>query len=208
MCAQQVEQIQRAIDGDLVELTLLLRESRRRLCALVGGKVPADLRRLIDADDVVQDAQVEAFRHIGELEVRSEDSFDRWLATIAVRKLRDSIKRLRAVKRGGGQPRVHDTDALQESAIALFNLVTGSEGSPSRTVARAEAVQVIESALADLPAHYRHAVQLVYMEGCPVAVAAVEMCCTERAVHGRCRRALDLLRDRLGSGSRIISALE
>ena len=65
----------KAVDGDSAALTVLLTLARDRLHAHVARRIPADLRGTIDADDVLQEALVEAYGHIGGFEPRGSDSF-------------------------------------------------------------------------------------------------------------------------------------
>jgi RNA polymerase sigma-70 factor (ECF subfamily) len=205
----QVESlVGRAVGGDAVALTMLLTQSRGGLCGYLGGRIPADLRGSIDADDVAQEAHVEVFRHIRAFEPRGPDSFHRWVKTIALRKLRDAIKARRAACRGGGRAAVGGGVAahLEDSMVAFLDLLAGPDRTPSRSAARHEVVYAMQQAMTELPEDYRQAVWLVYIEGQPVAAAAERMGRTERAVHNLCYKAKDRLRDILGSRSRFFSS--
>lgn len=89
--------------------------------------------------------------------------------------------------------------------VGLLDLLGGPDHTPSRSVARHEAVAAIQSAIDGLPEDYRRAVWLVYIEGHPVAASALAMGRTERAVHNLCYKAKDRLRELLGSQSRFFS---
>jgi RNA polymerase sigma-70 factor, ECF subfamily len=202
----QVETIQRAVRGDAVALTLLLTRSRRDVCGYVARHVPADLRGALDADDVVQEAHAEAFRHIADFEPRGADSFDRWVKTIALRKLRDAIKMRRADKRGGGNIQVHAASpGLGESVAMLLDLMVGSEQTPSRCVASGEAITAVRAAMHLLPDDYQEAVSLIYIQGLSVNEAAARMNRTDRAVHNLCHKAKARLRELLETQSRFLS---
>ena len=199
--------IDRAVRGDEVALTILLTQSRGRLCGYLCAKIPSNLSGQIDADDIVQEAHVEVFRHIGSFEMRGPESFDRWVKTIAIRKLRDSVKACRADRRGGGRSPIGTvTASVEESMVALLDLLAGPDKTPSRSAARHEVVAAIRDALTELPEDYRQAVWIVYIEGHPPAVAAERMQRTERAIHNLCYKAKDRLRDILGSRSRFLSS--
>lgn len=199
--------LNRAIAGDTVALTLLLTSGRRALCEFVARRIPADLRGGIDADDTVQEAHAEVFRHIHRFERRGDDSFDRWVRTIALRKLRDAIKMRRADKRGGRNVQVHAAGAgVDESVVMLLDLMAGAEKSPSRCAAGAEAVGAVRAALDLLPVDYREAVTLIYLQGLSVEEAAAKMSRTDRAIHNLCHKAKSRLREILGTQSRFLSA--
>ena len=201
--------VQRAVRGDAMALKLLLTKSRTRLRDRISGRVPHDLRSVFDVDDIVQEAHVEIFRRIDGFKPQNNGSFDRWVTTIALSRLRNAIKKYRAAKRGGR----HRTASLvsrgmEDSALALLDSLADPGRTPSRCVARTEAVEAVQNALAELPDHYRRAVWLVHIEGQPVKNVAIDMDKSERAVHGLCRRGLSLLRDRLGSATRFLTSSE
>src|SRR4051812_303382 len=93
--------VSRAAQGDAIAITLLLKDSRRWLCAVIAQRIPGDLRGGIDADDVVQEAHVEVFRHASSFQPHGVASFHRWTFKIALRKLKDMVRAQRALRRGG-----------------------------------------------------------------------------------------------------------
>ncbi len=198
--------IRRAIAGDEVATTVLLADVHERLRSRVAARVSPDLQATVDADDIVQETQIQVFRHIGEFEPRGTDSFFRWVATIAIRRLRNAVKARRSLKRGGAEvPRT--TAGLPEaSVVALLELMAGPEKTPSRLAAGQEATRAVEDAMQFLPEHYRQAVGLVYLEGNSVAEAATIMGRSPRAIHNLCFKAKRQLRSVLGSASKFLSS--
>ena len=146
------------------------------------------------------------FRHIGKFEPRGPDSFFRWAATIAIRRLRNAIKARRSLKRGGMEVPRTTAGVPEASVVALLDLMAGPEKTPSRVVAGQEATRAVEDALAFLPEHYRQAVGLVYLEGHSVVEAATIMGRTPRAIHNLCFKAKRQLRSVLGSASKFLSS--
>ena len=201
--------LRRAIDGDSAALKLVLLDLHPRLCSYLTRRIPADLRPALDAEDVVQETYAQIFRRIRDFDLRGSASFQRWVYTIALHQFRHAISRGRAAKRGGGaRALTPPRRSREESCVALLELLAGPGRTPSRCVARQEAVLAVEAALTELPEHYRQALWLIHIQGWTVAMAAAEMGRTERALHGLCRRGLKLLRDRLGSRSRYLSSSE
>lgn len=198
--------VQRAIDGDCIALTALLAESRPQLVNRVERRVPANLRSLLDPDDVVQNAHVEVFRRIGDFKPESENSFDRWIATITLRRLRSMIQWHRASKRGGHLNRAPVSRHIEDSTVMLFDRLIGSGKTPSQSAARREIVSVVHEAINSLAEDHRKAVWAVHIEGKNVEAVAAELNCTERAVHGLCRRGLEKVRARLASASHYFSS--
>ncbi|MHC5112377.1 MAG: RNA polymerase sigma factor [Planctomycetota bacterium] len=202
---QNLETVNRAIAGDAIALKLLLTAVHIQLRDRLSRKIPASMRSLIDPEDVLQEVHVEVFKRIESFEPQGEGSFERWVSTIAITRLRNLIKRYRALKRGGDRHAVDPGGKLGDSSVALFDMISGTGGTPSRSVARGEAVTAIQIALAGMPEHYCQAIQLVHLEGKSVRDAAQRMNKTERAIHGLLRRGLALLQERLGRASRYLS---
>lgn len=204
----QQERLRNAIAGDGDALSALLAESHGRMVRYVQAKIPGDIAGVVGAEDVVQEAHIAAFREIGRFEPRGEDSFERWLRTIALRRLRNAIRFHRQARRGGGAARIVVTPALERSAVMLLDMMQAADRTPSRTAAAGEAATAVSAALEALPDDYRAAVRLVYLEGRTVAEAAAVMRRTERAVHNLCFKARRRLRELLGDRSRFLSALD
>lgn len=199
--------LMQAISGDRAALKLLLTNSYSGLLSYTARKMPLWLRGQLDAEDIVQDTHVRVFRNIGTFSPRDATSFDRWIRTIALRRLRDVIKSHRTAKRGGLLT-LHPLQrrTFEDSALSLLDLIAAPGRTASRSVSRLEAVDAIQDAIDDLPEHYRKAVWMVHIEGRSVAETAGAMGRTNRAIHGLCRRGLVLMRDRLESAGRFLSS--
>ena len=166
-----LQRLRKAIDGDADALAALLAESHERLIRYVRGKIPVDVSSVVAAEDVVQEVHIAAFRDIGSFEPRQKGSLERWLRTIAIRRLRNAIRFQRQAKRGGGATHVTVSSALERSAVMLLDLLDSPVKSPSRVAAAAEATVAVNEALQALPEDFRLAVRLVYLEGKTVAAA-------------------------------------
>ena len=198
--------VQRAVAGDTAALTLLLIERHPDFCAYLQRRIPPALRSQLDPEDVLQESYVQVFRHIGRFVPHDADAFRRWVCTIALRRLRNELDKARAGKRGGGRRPIIRGGPAQDSWIGLIELLSAPGRSPSRCAVRAETIAAIQTGLSELPNHYQQAIRFVYLEGWSVAATAIKMQKTERAVHGLCRRGLELLRRRLGSASGFLSS--
>lgn len=186
--------VERAKAGDSVALKVLLTETYGPLRGLVRQKIPPNFGSLIDPEDIIQDTHVEVFRRIEAFVPTDGDSFFRWAATIAVNRVRSVLRHHRAVKRGGmdGGARPNGW-TVEDSSVALLNLVATTSKTPSRSAIRHEAVSVVQTALEELPPRQRDAIRSIYLDGSSVRATAERLDCTERAVHGLCRRGLKLL---------------
>ena len=157
-------------------------------------------------DDVVQDTQIQIFRNIRSFKNNGEDSFYRWVATVALYRLRNIIKAQRSLKRGQGRTTSGTGHSPgTDSTYSLLDWMRGPENTPSQRASLAEAQSALEQSMAALPAHYRQAVRLVYLEGRSVQEAAQIMGRTERAIHNLCHKAKEQMHLTMGSTSRFFS---
>lgn len=127
--------------------------------------------------------------------------FYTWLKAIALARLKDAERRLRRRKRDvareiGG---VRDRRDGAESYPDLLNRLSGGGSTPSRHVAKHEAVAAVLTSLARLNDDQREVVRLRFLEARPVAEVAERLGKTEGAVHMLCHRGLKALRGHLGS---------
>lgn len=191
-------------DGHALELLLFRRYDT--LLRLVSSKIPASLQSLLDAEDILQQTFAQAFRDFDKSKPASLSLFAAWVKTIAENRLRDTIKSLKRKKRGGEFRRVADQGSSRSSSMAeLADFLSDSGPTPSGIVARDEAVQAIEIALAALPADYHEVIRLRFFEGKSVDETAAAMQRTPGAVRGLLDRAKDQLRAALGRMSLYLS---
>ena len=87
----------------------------------------------------------------------------------------------------------------------MIDVVTGNEHTPSKSLARREAIQAIQIALAGLNEEYRRAVQLRYFEGRSLEETANLMGRTTGAVRGLLDRAKKKMREAMGRASLYLS---
>jgi RNA polymerase sigma factor (sigma-70 family) len=202
---RHIDLVTQAIRGDEAAIKLLLVQIKPRLAAYVARKLPADVARTVGVEDIILETYVEIFRRISTFVPRGEDAFYRWAATIALSRIRNAAKKQHAVKRGGARPAGKPvTDILDASTLALWDLIAGTQTTPSRGVTRDEAIRATQLAVQHLPEHYRQAVWLVHIEGRPIKVAAATMQRSERSIHGLCQRGLRLLKEELGTFTRFL----
>ena len=155
--------------GDLVQpyLTLLNRYARMRL------------RSASEAEDVVQQSVLRAFRHLGAF--RQEASFKTWLSSIAWNEVTQTRRRQARVPGG----------YLQESVAARL---ADPSGSPHFLVQRRQELDRLQGALAALPEKYRRIIQLRDLGELSVIETAQQLSLSAAAVKTRHHRARKLLR--------------
>ena len=198
--------VSRASAGDRSAMQELLMLHHRQLITTIEKRVPADLRGVLSADDVCQEAYVSVFRQITSFQPHDEHAFERWLRTIADRKLVDLIRTQRAAKRGGGQ-RVDARYARNDtsSMIELLDILAVHERTPSRSAAHRELVRIVQDALDGLKEDYREVLRLRYIQSLSVAETAQQMGRSDGAVMMLCNRGLQQLEEVIGDPARFFS---
>lgn len=190
-------EVRRAISGDREALGNLLEQVGPVVRRDIETRIPARWRSLLSDDDVMQQTYADAFRGITRFVPLGDGAFRAWLSNIAKCNLRDALKMLQADKRGGAWCRV-DPNVDGKSYLNLFDVLSSSGTSPTRQVARGEAAEMLEEAVASLPDAYQIVVRRFDLEGCPAADIASELGRSTGAVYMLRARAHDRLRHLLG----------
>ena len=206
--AQSAEQklLAQAIDGDRAALERVLLDCYQPLLDRVQPKMPAALQGVVGAEDIVQQTFAQVFRDIHSFQPREEASVLSWMTTIADNRLRDAIRRQRRKKRGGEHRRVNTTGHDAEPTKDLIEMIAGLGHTPSKSLARREAIQAINVALAGLSEDHRQAIQLRYFEYHSLEETAEIMNRTTGAVRGLLDRAKKKMRDALERASLYLSS--
>jgi RNA polymerase sigma-70 factor (ECF subfamily) len=169
-----LELARRVASGEPELFELLMRRHNQRLFRVVRGVVDDDG----EAEDVLQDAWVRAFEHLGGF--RGEASFSTWVTRIA---LHEAWARQRKGRRFVA------LDPAREEAIAA---PAGDD--PEGAAATGELRTALERAVAALRPHERTVFLLREVEGLTTAEAAEALELTEAAVKVRLHRAKSRLR--------------
>jgi RNA polymerase sigma-70 factor (ECF subfamily) len=138
-----------------------------------------------DAEDVTQEAFVYAFKNLHRFDP-SRASFKTWLYTIAVSRCRNMYRR----------KRLPSIDIWQ---ILNLNLAAPKSQTPEAELARRDAVEAVEDALAALTPRLREAIVLRYGHGLTYREIADVMGCPQKTAESRVRLAHDRLRGVLQS---------
>jgi len=192
--------LQRAVEGDVSALRVLLERHGGEVRARIAGRIDRRWQAYIDDDDVMQIAYIEAFLHIDQLVARDTTSFVAWLTRIAENALRDAIRGLSRLKRPDPMRRV-EPNITADSYFTLLDCLGVTTTTPSREVVKKDAMGALESAIQHLPDDYRTAVRLYDLEGRSIADVASTMGRSEGAVHMLRGRAHDCLRKSLSSSA-------
>lgn len=173
------ELVKRALRGEQFALQLLY---RRHVSALTE-RVTLLLSRSAEAEDVVQDAFVAAFRDLRQLV--DPTRFEAWLMRIAVHQVHRRFRRRRLLARLGLDRGVDD---------ARLERVVDPSASPE---VRADLAR-LDDALGRLPVAPRLAWVLRYVEGCELKELADQCGCSLATAKRRIAQADVALRAQLG----------
>jgi RNA polymerase sigma-70 factor (ECF subfamily) len=120
------------------------------------------MRARVDASDVVQEAQAEVLRRIGDYLEREPMPFHLWLRRLGY----ENLLRIRRQHVEAGCRTVNREMALPEaSSVVLARNLLGSDGTPSQHVARNELLARLNQAMADLAEEDREVLLLRNYEG-------------------------------------------
>jgi RNA polymerase sigma-70 factor, ECF subfamily len=163
----------RARRGDRAAFGALAIQHRKRLFALALQLVGNGS----DAEDVVQETLLRAYRHLPQWEARSQ--FSTWLYRIAVNRALSHRRR-----RGIANDRVRLDDDRVRAAVAV-----DASGDPLKAAQLAESYALLLTALDELSPVLRTTVVLVALQGLPYREAAVIAETTEGTIAWRMHEA-------------------
>ncbi len=173
-----------ATTGDHAAFTELVQRFEDRLRATVRSRIGDHLQARIDADDVLQETFSKAFQTLGRFEWRGEDSFLRWLRTIAEN----------VVLRVADRRRSERTFELDRQGSEREQTLTTA----SKDARRGERFDRLEDALASLSPDHRQVILLARIEGLQLKEVAERMHRSVSAVQNLLLRALKELKNSFG----------
>jgi len=170
--------LEQARNGNQQALSRAFEKYRPRLAILVHFKLGSTAREFADAEDVVQETCLRAFRDIGSFSYQSPGSFFRWLSAIADHVIVDRVRYQNRECRAGEEVRFRsETNPLGPDPA--------DHNTPTRLLAQQEAVQRLLDRLNALPEDYRQAILLAKIERLSTAEMAERL--------GKSREAVALL---------------
>jgi RNA polymerase sigma-70 factor, ECF subfamily len=185
------EVVDRVRAGDTALYELIMRRYNQRLYRVAR----AILRDDQEAEDVMQDAYVRAYRHLDQFAARAP--FSAWLTRIAVN---EALARQRS--RARMQNLNEDTNVDGEFVMPLAD----TSLSPEQTASQSELGQFLEDAVLSLPEQFRTVVMLRDVEELSTSETASALDLTEENVKVRLHRGHALLREwfmaRVGSDAK------
>ncbi|MCP4591093.1 MAG: sigma-70 family RNA polymerase sigma factor [bacterium] len=225
---RSVSDAERVSGGDADALQRLIVHCHETLHRAVARVRSAALVNRIDPDDVLQQAYVVAFKTLcavpacegaedGDSSATSPAKeerpasapprfantghFYKWLEAVALNRLRDAERELRSQKRDVARE-VPQGASPSASYPNLVHQLVADGATPSREMARGEAVAAVMSSLARLPGNQRDVIRWRFIEGIPFDEIARRLSKSEDATYMICHRGLKTLRGLLVSITR------
>jgi RNA polymerase sigma-70 factor, ECF subfamily len=191
------ELLRAAGSGDTASLGMLLDRDRDRLRRMVALRLDRRLQGRIDPSDVIQEAQVEAARRLGEYLANPTMPFFLWLRLITGQKLTQLHRQhLGTQMRDAGREVSLFRQHLPEAtSAALADHLLGRLTDPPSAAVRAEVKVRLQEALNCMDAADREVLTLRHFEQLSTAEAAAELGISEEAAKKRHLRAVKRLRD-------------
>ncbi len=192
------QKLARARGGDRAALSELLADHHPGLLRMVELRLDPALRRRLDAEDVVQEAMIEAARRFVEWCEQDRYPFRLWLRlltgqALAMARRRHLGARMREAKR--------EVELVEErasvSAVHIADALVASQTSPTRAARREEARGILLLALEELDELDREILTLRHFEDLSNEEAAIELGIEPSAASKRFVRALQRLRPAL-----------
>jgi RNA polymerase sigma-70 factor (ECF subfamily) len=172
------------------ELQRMLEANAARLLDFINRKMPPDIRRSVEAQDVLQDTFFEAFQRIGQFSADGEEAAFRWLVTIARHRILAIIRSQRSAKRGGRLGRIEENGDV----VALLQDLAIYSRTPSLSAMSHEVAAAVQRSISKIEAPFREIIHLRFVEGLSHRESAARLGSTENAIGVLCHRALKALR--------------
>jgi len=169
---------------------------RSYLLLLAQVRLGPEVRRKLEASDIVQQTLLEAHRDHANFRGQTVAAKVAWLRQILARNLANSIRDLRRGKRDLARERSLE-NALEESALRLEEWLAAEQSSPSMHAERQERAVRVAEAMTELPESQREAIILRYWHARSLAEIATELGVSTSAVTGLLQRGLRTLRNSL-----------
>ena len=177
------EIVRRVRAGDTALFEILMRRHNQR----VYRPVRAVVKDEADAEDVMQQAYINAFTHLHQFQERSQ--FSTWLIRIA---LHEAFGRRRKVRLSESMTQIPSDGS--SSREALGDALTSPQADPERQAYAQELHRVLEAAVDSLPEGYRTVFMLRDIEGLSTSETGEGLGLREEAVKTRLHRARAMVR--------------
>jgi RNA polymerase sigma-70 factor (ECF subfamily) len=183
--------------GNEDALAQLFARHRNRLWKIVDFRMPASLRKRVDADDILQDAFTAAQDRLEHYARNPLSSGFLWLRLIALQTLTDVCRAHGGPQRDARRDVALDTGPSDATSLSLIHGLAASATSPSGAAMRREMLEQIENAISQLEPMDQEVLALRHFEELGNGEVARVLGIEEKAASIRYIRALRRLKDAL-----------
>jgi RNA polymerase sigma-70 factor (ECF subfamily) len=193
--------LRQAADGDQKSWGALLTRHAERLRRMVAFRLDQRLQGRIDPSDVIQEAYLEASKHLADYLREPALPFFLWLRGIAGNKLRELHRHHLGtqMRDAGREVSIYRGTMPETTSAALAAQLMGHETRPSEAAVRAEIKVRLQEALNSMDPLDREVLALRHFEQLSPAETAQVLGIKEKAAGMRYVRALKRLKDILTS---------
>jgi RNA polymerase sigma-70 factor, ECF subfamily len=178
------EVVRRVLDGETALFELIMRRYNQRLYRVAR----AILRDDAEAEDVMQEAYVRAYEHLGQFAGRSQ--FATWLTRIAIHEALARSQRRKRIDQLGANPWSElGRDREVDVAASALN--------PEEQLSVSELGRALEDAILSIPEQYRLVLMLRDVEQLSTTETAATLALSEENVKVRLHRARAMVRKNL-----------
>lgn len=182
-------------------ITEHFRRHSDEFCTYVCRRIPRRLRSLIQPEDVLQEAYMDACRSAGSFQGDDPRGLVRWLQRIVVRRLAQQIRTLSARKRIGRHDVLRGRWPNMDSDAAGLTKRT-----PSKEISKRESLAIISQRIHDLTEQRRMAIELFFLKQQSLTSVGQQLNCSKNAGRSLIFQACKQLRSWLGSASHFLSS--
>ncbi len=179
----EADLIRRALHNDEAAVRAIIQANNRRLYRVARSIVRDDS----EAEDVLQEGYLQAFRRLGQF--RGDSSLSTWLTRIVAN---EALQRLR---KDSSRPNAETLSA--GAKVILFPLSGHQAGDPERDMAQREFCTLVERAIDELPQEFRTVLIARVLEEMSIEDTAEALGIRPETVKTRLHRARRLLKDAL-----------
>lgn len=176
------EIVTQVLAGDLAGFEILMRRHNQRLYRI--GR--AILRDDSEAEDVMQEAYVRAYEHLGQFAGKAK--FSTWLSRIAVNE---------ALLRRKSRSKVEGLETVPDEKGHTEERFSAPGRTPEEQAAGSQMKQILENAISSLPDAYRSVLVLRDVQEMGTSETAAVLDISEENVKTRLHRARTMLRKKL-----------
>ncbi|MGE3313687.1 MAG: RNA polymerase sigma factor [Planctomycetaceae bacterium] len=185
--------------GEKNALVQFIESRRPQLLAFIERSLSDQLRRKVEATDILQEVSISAVGSLEEIDFEERDPFS-WLCQLSERRIIDAHRKyVGAQKRSAEKERALETKGSDGEQGGFIELLVSSMTTPSRAFSRNQKELKLLVALESLAPDARDALKMRYVDGLPSKEIAAKIGKTDGATRVLLTRSLARLQEILST---------